>query len=295
MPTETSARRTGRRLGMAAGALAFAAALVACSSSSSQTTSAAAGKNCVPAHKFSTVQSGYLSVVGAQYAPWYTVTNGQPAGVEVDILKAVAAKECLQVTGQALDGPGVVSAVTTGRADLAAGGWVATKARQKVLGITVPIYADPIAILSKTGIDSFATVKKDNIALGDLGGDLEVAPLQALLGNQLKVYQTYAQAVSDMKDGRLGAVTMSLSGAVEAIKQYHLTGYQAVKAVADPAVPPTVSVGQIGWLTNLKNVALREALDADLNELRANGTLNKIFEQNGEPVALLNTGPAHFI
>ncbi len=266
--------------------------LVACGSTSA--TGPGGSSSCQPAHQIKTVVPGKLTVVGVQFAPWFTASDGTASGIESEMLQVVAAKECLTVVGSALDAPGVISSVTTGRADMAIGGWVRSEKRRTAVDMTDPIYVDPIAIVSKDGTKNFDDLKSAGATLGDIGGVYEIPDLKVLLGDNLKLYQTFDQALKDLAAGRITAVTMPLSSAQPALEKLKITGFQVVKADPTPSVQATQKPAQVGWLLKRGNTELESALNADLTELRKSGEFKTILEKHQLPAVLLETGDPYF-
>lgn len=291
---QASTRARGVMAATAIGSLLMST-LAACGSSAAPPgTDSGASSSCQAPHKITTISPGKLTVVGTQFAPWYTASDGKAEGVESEMLQLVAAKECLTLVGNALDAPGVISSVTTGRADLAIGGWVRSEQRRTAVDMTDPIYVDPIAIISKDGLKSFDEVKSAGTTLGDIGGVYEIPDLKALLGDKLKLYQTFDQALKDLSAGRISAVTMPLSSAQPALDKLKITGFQVVKAEPTASVQATQKPAQIGWLLKRGNSGLETALNADLAELRTSGELKTILAKHQLPELLLETGEPYF-
>lgn len=136
--------------GTAAGLLAIS--LTACGGSET----AGPAADCTPAHSdLKTITPGELTVASYDYAP-VTILDGENfSGMEGDLITEIAKLECLKVTVSTSGGAGaVIPSVQSGRADIGSGNWLRTKERTKIVYMSTPLWSDPQAIVSKTGLTS---------------------------------------------------------------------------------------------------------------------------------------------
>ena len=113
---------TNMKMAMIGGFVA-AAALVAGS---------AQAQECKPAHSFKTVEEGTITVAVVTYAPFSFINkDGTLGGVDGDIVKAIAKRECLKVKPVATDPSAAIQYILTGRADLSTGDWYRTAERAR--------------------------------------------------------------------------------------------------------------------------------------------------------------------
>src|ERR1700759_5197854 len=79
--------------------------------------------DCKPAHKFTTVAPGKLTVAIYEYPPFTTASPDSTTigGVDSDIVKKFAAANCLAVTPVVVDPAATVQYVVSGKADVATG------------------------------------------------------------------------------------------------------------------------------------------------------------------------------
>ncbi|WP_354002963.1 substrate-binding periplasmic protein [Microbacterium elymi] len=138
-------------------------------------------------------------------SPPYTVDDGGTIkGVDGDIVAKIATMECLTLDISSVAGAALPSTIDSGRADIAIGGVYASPDRAKSFSLTDAMYLDQAAILSRDGIDSLAGLKGKQ--LGVIQGYLWNAEFQAALGaDAVKVYQTSASLIADIKNGRVNA------------------------------------------------------------------------------------------
>ena len=138
---------------------------------------AARAQGCTPAHKVdSLVSPGKLTVAIYEYPPFSTTAGGQIGGVDGEILKGIAASECLAFTPIVVDPAATIQYVLAGKADIAAGDWYRTAERAKVLGMSAPTYLDQMGIYSKDGASTVASMMGKQV--GTVSGFLWVSDLQ---------------------------------------------------------------------------------------------------------------------
>ena len=102
-------------------------------------TSPAWADDCKPAHKFTTISPGKVTVAIYEYPPFTTATpEGVIGGVDSDIVKRFAAANCLTIAPVVVDPAATVQYVVSGKADVAVGDWYRTAERAKVMGLSYP-------------------------------------------------------------------------------------------------------------------------------------------------------------
>ncbi|HEX6501302.1 MAG TPA: transporter substrate-binding domain-containing protein [Micromonosporaceae bacterium] len=276
-----------RTLAALAAAMLASVALSGCSTGTGTGTVAA---DCTPRHSFHTLTKGTLTVSTYTYAPATIVKGGDLGGVEGGLLKQIAQWECVRLKILEQAPAGVIPAVQSGRADLAAGSWYRTQKRADVLNLTDPIYTDNMVFVSKDGaIGTVDDLKGKRV--GTFEGNLWNADLQALLGDALKIYAGESETFRDLKAGRIDVAVDGAGGSTNMIKLLGLTGYQMATPPADPAVKATTNPGQIGWPNTKSNTALNAALNDDIAQLRSSGEVARLLKQYGYPDSAATVGP----
>lgn len=83
---------------------------------------------CTPANQFETITPGVLTVAAYVFPP-YSIPgpNNQLSGVDGEIIKRIAERECLKVKTMVVDTAAVVQAVVARRADVGIGDWYRTE------------------------------------------------------------------------------------------------------------------------------------------------------------------------
>jgi polar amino acid transport system substrate-binding protein len=260
--------------GSAAGLLAIS--LSACGGSNT----AGSASDCKPAHSdLKTITQGELTVASYDYAP-ATILNGEGVtGMEGDLIGEIAKLECLKVTVSTSGGAGaVIPSVQSKRVDIGSGGWLRTKERTKIVHMSTPLWTDPQAIISTTGLTSDDLNGK---VVGSVAGNLYNNSLQKWLGDKFKIYQDDESIYADLKAGRIDALVASSASAKGRFKDAPIEGAKVTDVKPNPRVPEFAAVGQVMFSSSLDNESLGKALDEDIETLRENGTIKKILEKYG--------------
>ncbi|MEU9457138.1 ABC transporter substrate-binding protein [Streptomyces sp. NPDC048277] len=269
--------RRSRTTVLAGGAVALTLVLAGCGGSS---TTSSVSSNCTPKQTFSTVKKGTLTVATYDFNPHTILKGDQLSGVEGDLLKEVAARECLTLAVSSAGGANAaVPSVQSGRADLAAGDWWRTKARAKIVTLSDPVYLDQGAIISKAGYKNLAAL--DGKKIGSVVGNLWNDEMTKVFGDKFVIYQDGESEFSDLANGRIDAVIDSVGATVARFKTSPIKGAQIVSMPADPRVPTSAAPGQVNWPTSKKNPELTAAINAQITALRADGTIAKILKKYG--------------
>jgi polar amino acid transport system substrate-binding protein len=260
--------------GTAVGLLAIS--LTACGGSDTP----GAASDCTPAHEgLTTITEGELTVASYDYAPATILDGEKVTGMEGDLINEIAKLECLKVTVTTSGGAGaVIPSVQSGRADIGSGNWLRTKERTKIVYMSTPLWSDPQAIVSTTGLTS------DNLEgkiVGSVAGNLWNDSMQKWLGDNFKIYQDDESIYGDLKAGRIDALVASAASANYRFKEAPIEGVQVIDVKPNPNVPQFAAVGQVMLPSSLENDTLGKALDEDIQKLREDGTIKELLEKYG--------------
>lgn len=240
----------------------------------------ALAQDCKPAHEFKTVTPGTLTVSTYEFPPYTTTAqDGTLTGVDGEILKRIAAKECLKLAVTMVDPAAAIQYVVSNRADLTAGDWYRTSERAKVLGLTAPLYLDQMGIFTKEGASTVAALEGKTI--GTVQGYLWVSDLQKLFGSKVKLYPNSVALAQDLAAARIDAGADSYSVGIAAQQKGGFAGIQIKVAEPDKRVRATVEASQSGFPFTKSNTALGEALDANIKDLHESGEITKILNAFG--------------
>jgi len=248
----------------------------------------------VPAHKFKTVTPGELKVSAVYYPPFNEIDDaGNYKGLEADVLRIFAEKECLKLNAETASFSASTQFVSTGRADISAGEWYRTEARAKVLGVSDPVFIELMAVYSKSGIRSLSQLAGKTV--GTVQGYLWVKDLQDVYGKNLKLYPTPMAALQDLQNGRVDAVLDAYTVGAYAQKQGTLPGIKIEISDPDKRVATSVDPAQSGFLYSKDNTDLGVALNAVIKELHETGQITEILKKHGVTVKLADVGSPRFV
>ncbi|WP_118180130.1 substrate-binding periplasmic protein [Paraburkholderia phosphatilytica] len=256
-------------------------------------TAQAAG-SCTPAHKFSTIKPGTLSVATWEFPPYsIPVSPSEVNGVDGDILRLIAAKECLTLSFANVDAAAVIQSVVSGKADIGMGDWYRTADRAKVLGLSAPMYLDQMGVISGQGNATIASMQGKRV--GAVAGYLWTSDLQKVFGSSLTIYPNPVAMAQDLAAGRIDIGTDSYAVAVYDQKK---GGYKAMKidvVKPDQRVPASIQPGQTAFPFTKTNQALGDALSADIEALHQSGDISRILKAHGLDPNAANVGTPRLV
>lgn len=249
-------------------------------------------EDCTPAHTFDTVEEGVLTV-GVYDLPPYISTTGEGgmSGIDAELVREVAALECLEVKAVSAEAAAQIPGVQNGRLDVAVGDWYRTEARAEVVNISDPLYLDDMGIISADGVDTVSGLEGRTV--GTVDGYLWVEDLKTLLGDDLKLYPSATNLQQDLKAGRIDIGIDSYGSAVQTLEGDD--SLQIAKAQPDPRVAASEQPAQSGWPLPKDNQALLDAINADIATLHENGTIEKVLTDHGLDASAADVGDPRLI
>lgn len=266
-----------------AGAACLALGLTLSGCGSSAATSPAAA-DCTPAHAgLETVKSGKLTV-GTPVTPPYVLKNGgEISGVDAEIVKEIAALECLEVDWQEVTFAAGMQSLQSGRVDTAMGGIYRTPERAELLDLGATAYRDGVALLSKEGYSSLEDLSGKKV--GVIQGYLWNKDLQAALGNDnIKQYQTSDALFNDLKAGRINVAVFTTAEAAYRLSQAPSDGFVSETFEQTEQVQATLEPGQVVLPQTKGADALSKAFEENIKTLVDNGRIGEILsEQKMDP------------
>ena len=263
----------------AAGLTAAALALTACggsaSSTASSTASSAASSEAAStsaAAELTTVEAGKLTMATNATFPPYEMTtdSGEIEGIDVDTAKAIAEKLGLELQIDDMDFDAALLSVQQGKADIVMAGVTVTDERKAVMD-----FSDSYA----TGIQSVIVPEGSDIAsVDDLAGK-KIGTQRGTTGylycsddfgeDAVVAYDNGLTAVQALNNGQVDAVVIDN----EPAKAY-VESNPGLKILDTSYAEEDYAIGM-----NKSNTALLEAVNAALEELRADGTLQAIVDK----------------
>ena len=273
-------KKISRRSFMAAAAVSVAAlALTACggsaSSAASSVASSAASSEAVSsaaAAELTTVEAGKLTMAtNATFPPYEMTTDaGTIEGIDVDTAQAIAEKLGLELQIDDMDFDAALLSVQQGKADIAMAGITVTDERMAVMS-----FSDSYA----TGIQSVIVPEGSDIAsVDDLAGK-KIGTQRGTTGylycsddfgeDAVVAYDNGLTAVQALNNGQVDAVVIDN----EPAKAY-VESNPGLKILDTSYAEEDYAIGM-----NKSNTALLEAVNAALEELKADGTLQAIVDK----------------
>ena len=273
-------KKISRRSFLAAAGLTVAAlALTACGGSASSvassvasSASSAAASTSAAAGELTTVEAGKLTMAtNATFPPYEMTTDaGTIEGIDVDTAQAIAEKLGLELQIDDMDFDAALLSVQQGKADIAMAGITVTDERMAVMS-----FSDSYA----TGIQSVIVPEGSDIAsVDDLAGK-KIGTQRGTTGylycsddfgeDAVVAYDNGLTAVQALNNGQVDAVVIDN----EPAKAY-VESNPGLKILDTSYAEEDYAIGM-----NKSNTALLEAVNAALEELKADGTLQAIVDK----------------
>lgn len=271
-------KKISRRSFMAAAAVSVAAlALTACggsasSAASSVASSAASSEAVSSAAELTTVEAGKLTMAtNAAFPPYEMTTDaGEFEGIDVDTAKAIAEKLGLELQIDDMDFDAALLSVQQGKADIVMAGVTVTDERKAVMD-----FSDSYA----TGIQSIIVPNDSEIASPDDLAGKKIGTQRGTTGylycsddfgdDAVVAYDSGLTAVQALNNGQVDAVVIDN----EPAKAY-VESNPGLKILDTSYAEEDYAIGM-----NKSNTALVEAVNAALEELKADGTLQAIVDK----------------
>ena len=269
-----------RRSFLAAAGLSVAAlALTACGGSSSSVASSVASSasseaasTSAAAGELTTVMAGKLTMATNATFPPYEMTtdSGDIEGIDVDTAKAIAEKLGLELQVDDMEFDAALLSVQQGKADIAMAGITVTDERKAVMA-----FSDSYA----TGIQSIIVPEGSDIASPDDLAGKKIGTQRGTTGyiyctddfgeDSVVAYDNGLPAVQALNNGQVDAVVIDNAPAKE-----YVAANPGLKVLETSYAEEDYAIGM-----NKDNTALVEAVNAALEELKADGTLQSIVDK----------------
>ena len=277
-------KKITRRSFLAAAGLSVAAlALTACGGSSSTASSAAASSVAssaaasseaasAAAAELTTVEAGKLTMATNATFPPYEMTtdNGTIEGIDVETAQAIADKLGLELQVDDMDFDAALLSVQQGKADIAMAGITVTDERKAVMA-----FSDSYA----TGIQSIIVPEGSDIATADDLAGKKIGTQRGTTGylycsddfgeDAVVAYDNGLTAVQALNNAQVDAVVIDN----EPAKAY-VESNPGLKILDTSYAEEDYAIGM-----NKDNTALLDAVNAALEELKADGTLQSIVDK----------------
>ncbi len=273
-------KKISRRSFLAAAGLSVAAlALTACGGSASSvassvasSASSVAASTSAAAGELTTVEAGKLTMATNATFPPYEMTtdSGDIEGIDVDTAKAIAEKLGLELQIDDMDFDAALLSVQQGKADIAMAGITVTDERKAVMA-----FSDSYA----TGIQSIIVPEGSDIASPDDLAGKKIGTQRGTTGyiyctddfgeDSVVAYDNGLTAVQALNNGQVDAVVIDNAPAKE-----YVAANPGLKVLETSYAEEDYAIGM-----SKDNTALVEAVNAALEELKADGTLQSIVDK----------------
>ena len=269
---------TRRSFLAAAGLTAAALALTACGGSSSSTASSTASSAAASSEAASssaadltTVEAGKLTMATNATFPPYEMTTDTGAfeGIDVDTAQAIAEKLGLELQIDDMEFDAALLSVQQGKADIVMAGVTVTDERKAVMD-----FSDSYA----TGIQSIIIPEGSDIATPD---DLAGKKIGTQRGTTGYIYcsDDFGDENVVAYDSGLTAVQALNNGQVDAVVIDNAPAQEYVAANPGLVILDTSYAEEDYAIGMAKGSALEDAINAALEELKADGTLQSIVDK----------------
>ena len=276
-------KKITRRSFMAAAGLTVAAlALTACGGSSSTASSAAASSVAssaaasseaasAAATELTTVEAGKLTMAtNAAFPPYEMTTDaGEFEGIDIETAQAIADKLGLELQIDDMDFDAALLSVQQGKADIVMAGVTVTDERKAVMD-----FSDSYA----TGIQSIIVPNDSDIASPDDLAGKKIGTQRGTTGyiycsddfgdDAVVAYDNGLTAVQALNNGQVDAVVIDNAPAKE-----YVAANPGLKVLDTSYAEEDYAIGMA------KGSSLEDAVNAALEELKADGTLQAIVDK----------------
>ncbi len=255
----------------------------AASESAAPSESAAASASDVSSPKIDAIKEAgkLVMLTNAQFAPYeYLGSDNKPAGVDVEIAKAIADKIGVELEVIDMDFDGLISALLGGKGDLIAAGLTIDEERKQSVDFS-DTYADATQMIivkeDNTTIKTAADLagKTIGVQLGTTG-DIYASDPTMVPDANVKQYKTGIDAGMDLANGKLDAVVIDKLPAQNIVAS--TPGLKLIdENLTDEQYAIAVQKGDEGFLSVINEV---------IKELQASGQVEKWTEQHAQEAAV---------
>jgi polar amino acid transport system substrate-binding protein len=271
-------KNMSRALAIGACATLSAALLAACGSDAPASTVAA---DCEPIAEVETVKDGVLSAAIAEFPPYIGSKDGQPTGVDGELLKKIAGDLCLELDAQVNSFPAITAALDAGKVDLSAGSWTISAERQQKYEVSEPVYYSLAGLVSA---DGWSTIEElEGKSVGTTTGYVWVGDLQSALGSgNVKLYQSEQAVYDDIKAGRIDAGLFTPGAVAQYMKDDGNPADLTLKTLEPtPLIEMTVNEPTTGVLIRKGATDLLAAVNTTVADFNSSGELLAALKKAG--------------
>ena len=224
----------------------------------------------------------------AAYKPWeFMNEEGEFAGIEIEMLKAIEASENVEIEVQNMPWDACIASTAQGKVDGMFGGMSITEERKKVMDFTRPIYRVDFAIVVHedselnpiTALTHGAVTSANS---GTTGADwVQEHLVDKDFDTTLKIYDSYVAALQAVIKGKIDSVFVDAPTAQSYVQEMPLkiVGTVSSNEYLAFAVPDGDPAG------------LLPILNSGLKKMIESGKLSEIYSKWGIPPTIPEAGP----
>lgn len=247
----------------------FALALTACDDAAAPAEQTAAPSAAAPAASATADKPNFTVFSQPAYPPFsIRDVHGEMAGLDIDLLKAIAEVEDFTVTFLPHDLKGILDTLETGQADIVSGVHI-TAENQAGFDFSLPYLESNYIAMTNGKIKSFNELQGKSIAVKQGGASEAQLKADGVTDKIISTPSLYL-AVSELKQGNAVAVYdvhVSLNTYLKENPGYHSTVDEKAGKIS------------FGFAMVKENDILKSKLDKGLNTIRANGTYQQIIDK----------------
>ena len=235
---------------------------------------------------FTTVNEGKLTMAtNAQFPPYEMYSDGTIVGIDAEIAGAIAEKLGLELVIEDMEFDTIIVAVNSGKADIGMAGMTVTPERQEVVNFTSTYATGVQSIIVAADNDTIAGTN-DDLALIDAEGNvlegLTIGVQRNTTGDLFTTWymEDLGLATIDRYSKGADAVQALLTGKVDCV----VIDNEPAKAFVAEAeglkiLDTNYVLEDYAGAMSKDNAALYEAVNAALEELIADGTVQAIIDK----------------
>ena len=214
------------------------------------------------------------------YPPFNEIgSDGQLAGFDIDIAKALCAEMKVECEFVTQEWDGIIPALLAGKYDAIVASMTINEERKEQVEFTDKYYTSPVAFMAAKDSD-IADVSPEGLkgkTIGAQSSTISGNHLQDSYGeSEVRLYPTQDEANADLEAGRLDAVLVDKFVGEEWIQG---AGAECCAFVGEDIIDDTVVGEGIGIAVRMEDGKLKEMFDAAIKAIRENGTYQKINDK----------------
>jgi len=215
----------------------------------------------------------FIIATDTTFAPFEMFKGGEVAGIDMDLLKAIAESQGFEFEVQSLGFQAALSAVTSGQADGVIAGMSITDERKEIFDFSDPYF--------DSGVQMAVAASDDEIAgYDDLEGETVVAKSGSEgLAEAQKLSEEYGFTVKALDQSATMYESVKNGSAVAVFDDYPVLAYGIAQGNGLKVVTDKIPGGQYGFaVAKGENQDLLEAFNTGLAELKESGEYDRILD-----------------